>query len=389
MFDMEAINNFSVDKRKWKKVKFGDLAFEPKESIKDIVAAGIEHVVGLEHIDSEDIRLRRSSSIEESTTFTKKFTKGDVLFGRRRAYLKKAARADFEGICSGDIVVMRSREELLLPDLLPFIVNNDNFFDYAITHSAGGLSPRVKFKDLSNFELTIPPIDIQPKVLGLLISSLANVESFREVLEHHNRLIMAYRMDVFSRSHWPTKKLKYFFEVQLGKMLSAKARVGDNPSYYLANQNVQWGRIDLKKVNVMDFNEKEKIKFSLKCGDLLVCEGGEVGRTAIWQEQLADCYYQKALHRLRVKDNSYLPSVMLNFMYWGDSQGIFIGRTGHTTIAHLTAVKFKEIDVPDIPLNVQYEIEQNISALNDTHNKLEDHINVSAGMMKVLVNRIF
>jgi type I restriction enzyme S subunit len=156
MLDIEAIKNFSIDKSNWKMVKFGDVVFEPKESVKDALAEGIEHVVGLEHIDSEDIQLRRSANIEESTTFTKRFSKGDVLFGRRRAYLKKAAKTEFEGICSGDITVMRAKEQLLLPDLLPFIVNNDKFFDFAITHSAGGLSPRVKFKDLASYEFLLP-----------------------------------------------------------------------------------------------------------------------------------------------------------------------------------------------------------------------------------------
>ena len=164
MIDLDLIENFSIDKSDWVTVKFGDIVYEPKESVKDPIAEGIEHVVGLEHIDSEDIHLRRSASIEESTTFTKRFRKGDVLFGRRRAYLKKAAKADFDGICSGDITVMRASEKIL-PELLPFIVNNDKFFDYAIEHSAGGLSPRVKFKDLAKYEFLLPSIDKQRKLL--------------------------------------------------------------------------------------------------------------------------------------------------------------------------------------------------------------------------------
>ena len=173
MIDMKSIENFTIDKSDWTKVNFGDVVFEPKESVKDPVAECIEHVVGLEHIDSEDIHLRRSAGIEESTTFTKKFSKGDVLFGRRRAYLKKAAKVDFEGICSGDITVMRAKENLL-PNLLPYIVNNNRFFDYAVTHSAGGLSPRVKFKDLKNYDLTIPPISSQEEYVHLL-EALDNV----------------------------------------------------------------------------------------------------------------------------------------------------------------------------------------------------------------------
>jgi len=139
------ISKLKIDKRTWKPVKFGEIVSEPKEVCKNIVAEGIEHVVGLEHIDSGDLHLRKSANIEESTTFTKKFRNGDVLFGRRRAYLKKAAQAEFDGICSGDITVFRAKKDILIPQLLPFIVNNDKFFDYAVKHSAGGLSPRVKF----------------------------------------------------------------------------------------------------------------------------------------------------------------------------------------------------------------------------------------------------
>jgi type I restriction enzyme S subunit len=181
MLDMKAIKNFSIDKSGWHKVKFGDVVFEPKESVKDPVVEGIEHVVGLEHIDKGDIHLRRSASIEESTTFTKKFREYDVLFGRRRAYLKKAAQANFDGICSGDITVMRAKDGLL-PELLPFIVNNDKFFDYAITHSAGGLSPRVKFKDLAKYELFIPRKDKQLELLELFYTT-QNITNSTKSLE--------------------------------------------------------------------------------------------------------------------------------------------------------------------------------------------------------------
>lgn len=118
---MNAVKDLSIDKSKWTLVKFVDVAYEPKESVRDPKAEGIEHVVGLEHIEPENIHLTRSDSLEQSTTFTKKFAIGDVLFGRRRAYLKKAAQANFVGICSGDITVLRSKENLL-PELLPFIV---------------------------------------------------------------------------------------------------------------------------------------------------------------------------------------------------------------------------------------------------------------------------
>lgn len=180
---MEATLNktLNIDKSNWIPVKFGDVVAEPRDTVKNIVSEGIKHVVGLEHIESESIHLRSSAGIEESTTFTKKFAKGDVLFGRRRAYLKKAAQASFGGICSGDITVLRAKNGLL-PELLPFIVNNDKFFDYAIKHSAGGLSPRVKFKDLANYEFLLPPKDQQAQLAELLWA-------MDEVIEKEGKLI--------------------------------------------------------------------------------------------------------------------------------------------------------------------------------------------------------
>jgi type I restriction enzyme S subunit len=128
-------------------------------------------------------------------------------------------------------------------------------------------------------------------------------------------------------------------------MLSPKAKTGNSSFPYLANYNVQWDRIDLEKVQEMDFSEKEREKFALAPGDILVCEGGEVGRSAIWHGEIENCYYQKALHRLRPISN-FSSEVMLQFMMWADRKGLFKALTGHSTIAHLTAIKLKEMDVP-------------------------------------------
>ena len=181
-----------IDKTNWIPLKFGDVVFEPKENAKDIYNEEIEHVVGLEHIDSENIHLTRSGILEETTTFSKKFAKGDMLFGRRRAYLKKAALASFDGICSGDITVFRAKKNIL-PELLPFIVNNEKFFDHAIKHSAGGLSPRVKFKDLANYEFLLPPKDQQAQLAELLWAMDEVIESEKGVFNQIQALEESYR----------------------------------------------------------------------------------------------------------------------------------------------------------------------------------------------------
>lgn len=100
---------------------------------------------------------------------------------------------------------------------------------------------------------------------------------------------------------WEYIKISELFDVQLGKMLSEKARKG-SLSAYLANFNVRWGRFDLSNLNEMFFSDREKEKFSIKKGDLLMCEGGEIGRCAVWKKEESPYCYQKALHRLRPLD---------------------------------------------------------------------------------------
>src|SRR5690606_21170254 len=111
-------------------------------------------------------------------------------FGRRRAYLKKAAQAIFDGVCSGDITVLRAKENLNIR-LLPFIIHNEKFFDYAVKHSAGGLSPRVKFKDLANYEFLLPPKEQQAGLADLLWSMDEVIEKDFRVLDKFDLLFNA------------------------------------------------------------------------------------------------------------------------------------------------------------------------------------------------------
>ncbi len=147
------------------RVKLGDVAIEHKETCKDNKAG--YPVVGLEHLIPEEVTLTEWSEGCDNT-FTKVFRKGNILFGRRRAYLKKAAVAPFDGICSGDITVIEAISDRISPELLPFVIQNDSLFDFAIGKSAGSLSPRVKWEHLKNYEFELPSIDKQHKLAELL-----------------------------------------------------------------------------------------------------------------------------------------------------------------------------------------------------------------------------
>ena len=159
------------------RVCLGDVAHEVKQ--KAPVGQGLP-TVGLEHLDSGGVELTRWDESAE-TTFTKAFSKGQVLFGRRRAYLRKAAVAPFDGICSGDITVIAAKSSLS-PRLLPFIIQNDALFEHAVTNSAGSLSPRVKWQSLSQFEFELPGIDKQEELADTLWAA-------QETRSHYGQLI--------------------------------------------------------------------------------------------------------------------------------------------------------------------------------------------------------
>jgi len=128
----------------------------------------VEYFVGLENIEPENFQLQGFGLVANGTTFTKRFAKNDVLFGKRRAYLKKVAIANFDGICSGDILIVRAKPKKILQGLLPYYISSDVFIQHAISTSAGSLSPRTKWKDLSELKISIPDLITQEKILEVL-----------------------------------------------------------------------------------------------------------------------------------------------------------------------------------------------------------------------------
>lgn len=192
------------------KVKLGDVAIEHKETCKGIKDG--YPIVGLEHLIPEEVTLTAWDEGSDNT-FTKMFRKGNVLFGRRRAYLKKAAVAPFDGICSGDITVIEAIPDRILPELLPFIIQNDELFDFAVGKSAGSLSPRVKWDHLKNYEFELPDMGKQRELAELLWAMDATKKSYQKLIAATDELVKSQFIEMFGNpmtndKHWPTKKMK-------------------------------------------------------------------------------------------------------------------------------------------------------------------------------------
>lgn len=226
-------------------VKLGDIAIEAKSSNKGD-KTGIR-IVGLEHLTPSNVTLS-SWSEDTENTFTKEFSKGDVLFGRRRAYLKKAAVAPFDGICSGDITVIRAIEDKVDPDLLPFIIQNDFLFDFAVGKSAGSLSPRVKWTHLKEFTIDLPSMPEQSKLAETLWSINETKNAYEDLINKTDELVKSQFIEMFgsvdentglvSGSDYKFVKLGALTSIKTGKLDANAATGGEYPFFSCSSETL-------------------------------------------------------------------------------------------------------------------------------------------------------
>ena len=152
----------------WRTVRFGEMADSITDRVDIPAESGVERYVGLEHLDPESLKIRRWGAITDVEATKLRFQPGDIIFGRRRAYQRKVAVADFEGICSAHALVLRAREDVVLKEFLPFFMQSETFFDRALSISVGSLSPTINWKTLAQQEFALPPLDEQRRIAEIL-----------------------------------------------------------------------------------------------------------------------------------------------------------------------------------------------------------------------------
>ena len=157
-------------------------------------------------------------------------------------------------------------------------------------------------------------------------------------------------------AHWDIAPVYARYEVALGKMLDTKRVTGESSGRYLRNVDVQWDAVNVEDLPKMDFPSSERNRYLLRPEDLLVCEGGEVGRTAIWDGELDECFYQKAIHRVRPWSDSEIPRFFYFLMYALAKRGVFTAGGNPNTIDHLTAVQLRHYRVPFPGTSEQHSI---------------------------------
>ena len=256
-------------------------------------------------------------------------------------------------------------------------VNKDYFvfavrykLDEMVLKTHGATMKHIVKKDFDNTKIPFPLLEKQAEIADTL-SKVAHIIDARKLeLEELDNLIRARFVELFgdvirNDRKWGCKQFSDITTSRLGKMLDTKHQTGICKYPYLANFNVQWFKFELDNLNEMDFNEKDREEFCLEDGDLLVCEGGEIGRCAVWHNQVRKCFFQKALHRVRCNQNIILPDYLSWWFKYNCENGGFAAIEGaKATISHLTGAKMKMLDVTVPPIELQEQFVDFINQVN-------------------------
>jgi type I restriction enzyme S subunit len=262
-----------INSSHWPKVAFGDVVRNVDESVRDPQNSGLERYVGLEHIDPESLHIQRWGLISEGTSFTRRFRKGQVLFGKRRAYQRKIAIAEFDGLCSSDILVFEPKDDRLLPELLPFICQSDGFFEHALDTSAGSLSPRTKFKELARYEFPLPPLDEQRRIAQILWAADETIQGFVTVLNNLGDLQNSARETIFYKSGYKSKPIKELASIRYG--LGQPPSLKEDGVRMIRATDISKGEINESRIIRVDLNEVPNGRaILLDDGDIIIVRSG-------------------------------------------------------------------------------------------------------------------
>lgn len=375
------------------KVLLGDVAVEHKETCKG--SKDGYPIVGLEHLVPEEITLTAWDEGSENT-FTKTFRKGNVLFGRRRAYLKKAAVAPFDGICSGDITVIEAKPDRILPELLPFIIQNDALFDFAVGKSAGSLSPRVKWEHLKNFEFELPDMDKQKELAALLWAMDDTKKSYQKLIAATDELVKSQFMEQFGPAAATEKGWSQFpVSKVICKPISGEWGK-DDPSgtgiKVLRTTNfTDAGYIDYTDVVTRCIEQKKIEAKAMQDGDILIEKSGgsdtkPVGRVVFYQDASENYLFNNFTALLRPIDSSINSRFLFMFLfvsYWNGATKLYENKT--TGIHNLKLADYLDNTmIPVPPIDIQdefaafieqsdkskFELEQALAELTATYKRI-------------------
>jgi len=371
----------------WRIVKFGDIAQNVAVRV-DPADAKTDVYVGLEHLDPSTIHLRQWGHPSDVTGQKLAFKKGDVIFGRRRAYQRKLAVSEFDGICSAHAMVVRAKPKMILPEFLPFFLQSDMFMERAIEISVGSLSPTINWTVLREQEFPLPTLDEQKRIAEILWAADEAASSYQEALNHINIVSQIRFEHSLDTLNCP--------ELSLPEVLSGSPESGcsaspspDETGHWVlslaalsANGYIRGNLKPVAKTNKM-------IGATLAKGDLLISRSNTVdlvGFAGIFEENRTDVSFPDTMMRLPVNMQKVLPDY-LELVLLSNRGRRHMMKTASGTSSSMKKINRKtlaEFRLPVPNLDTQKQIVSEFNEQKNHREAIANHISKTKRMLSML-----
>lgn len=376
------IEEFRLDKSKWKLTRFGDVAIQQKGKV-DRENTSLTRYIKGEHMGSEDLHIRKWGDLTDEylgPAFIRKFEKGDILYGSRRTYLRKVAVADFDGITSNTTFVIKANEENIDKRLLPFIMMSEGFTENSIKNSKGSVNPYINWKDIAKYEFLLPPKDQQAKLAELLWAMDEVIERENEVLEKLNINYSAEKKEIYKSNANTTIILGESVEILSGFAFKSK----------MFNKNEEGKPLirirDISECKIETFYSGEyDDKYLITKGDLVVGMDGDFIMNT-WDNK--DALLNQRILKISLKKET--PSLLFSYIkHFLQLELDKIHRgVGATTVKHLAVSDVRKIKLP-IPEDNLKTVIKKLDLISDNIFNLEFKIQSSKALQKSLINQVF
>ena len=343
------------------KFRFSEIAFNSTAKKKPTEEDKYTYI-GLEHLDSGNLTVSRWGSDVAPVGEKLLMKKGDVLFGKRRAYQKKVAISPFDGIFSAHGMVLRPNEKIVTKEYFPLFISSDYFLDEAIRISVGSLSPTVNWKDLKDIEFDLPTIEEQERLTPIIWAAIEAKNAYKKQLDCIDDLVKSQFIEMFETSDL------HFSECTIAEACSTKDDIKCGPfgtqlkqADYKNSGVAIWGIPQINAEFTIDpdaYVTSEKAKqldsYSLIPGDIAMSRKGNVGQCAIYPNEFPDGIIASDVLRIRIDKERLTPQFMQYQLHHSNyvRQQILNVSNG-AVMAGINVTKLKNIKVYIPPLTLQ------------------------------------
>jgi type I restriction enzyme, S subunit len=371
------------------KYKFEEIAINSTEKKKPIEEDKYTYL-GLEHLDSCNLTVSRYGADVAPIGEKLIMKKGDVLFGKRRAYQKKVAIAPFDGIFSAHGMVLRPKTEVVNKKFFPFFIASDYFLDKAIQISVGSLSPTVNWGTLRNVEFNLPDINEQEKLAELLWAANDTKEAYKKLLILTDELVKSQFIKVFgdpveNPNEWETKALSEIADYFIG-LTYKPDNVVDDGILVLRSGNIQNSVLSFEDIVRVNMEVKEKLL--VKKNDILMCSrngsAALVGKVAKIPDLEEEMTFGAFMTIIRSEYHAYLFS-----FFQQDAFRRQLTQAKTSTINQITKSMLNNVKVPIPPMELQNQFAEFVKQVDKAKIDLQQTVLGIENTIKSLLQQHF